>query len=106
MPPCGRLLLLVAQPPRLRKSQIKILLYSVLHMTFDPIRFTRELVDIESTTGNEGECGELLMRELTVLGFKAIKVPVAVGRFNVLATSPQEPFPEVFFSTHFDCVPP
>src|SRR5947207_11171392 len=75
-------------------------------MPFDPIQFTRALVDVESITGNEAPCGELLLRELTALGLKAKRVPVEKNRFNVLATFSPTPHPEVFLSTHFDTVPP
>jgi acetylornithine deacetylase len=75
-------------------------------MTFDPIRFTRALVDIESITGNEAACGELLVRELSDLGMSVKRVPVEKDRFNVLATFSATPQPEVYFSTHFDTVPP
>jgi len=75
-------------------------------MLFNPIRFTRQLVDINSVTGNEIACGELLVRELAALGMKVKQVPVKDGRFSVLATFPDNPQPEVYLSTHFDTVPP
>jgi acetylornithine deacetylase len=75
-------------------------------MPFDPIRFTRALVDVESITGNEAACGELLLRELTSLGMNVKRVPVEKDRFNVLATFSTTPQPEVYLSTHFDTVPP
>src|SRR6266404_1587242 len=75
-------------------------------MPFDPIRFTRQLVDIESITGNEAACGELLVRELSGLGMSVKRVPVEKDRFNVLATFSTTPQPEVYLSTHFDTVPP
>ena len=75
-------------------------------MPFDPIKFTRQLIDIESITGNEATCGELLHRELAALGMKVQRIPVKDGRFNVLATFGATLFPEVFLSTHFDTVPP
>src|SRR6266478_1141413 len=75
-------------------------------MPFDPIRFTRQLVNIESITGNEAACGELLVRELTALGMSVRRVPVEKDRFNVLATFSTTPQPEVYLSTHFDTVPP
>ena len=37
-------------------------------MSFDPLKFTRQLVDVDSVTGNEAACGELLDRELSALG--------------------------------------
>src|SRR3954466_5995751 len=75
-------------------------------MPFDPIKFTRQLVDIESITGNEAACGDFLSGELSALGMKVKRIPVKDGRFNVIATFPATPYPEVFLSTHFDTVPP
>ena len=75
-------------------------------MDFDLAAFTRQLVDIESITGNEGPVGDFLHRELSRRGFQAEKIPVEGARCNVFATSPQEPRPAVVFSTHMDTVPP
>lgn len=72
----------------------------------DLVSFTRQLVDIESITGNEARVGETLARELAAMDFKVQKMPVEGDRFNVLATSPDEPKPAVVFSTHMDTVPP
>jgi len=75
-------------------------------MSFDPIRFTRQLVDVNSVTGNEVACGELLIRELTALGMKVRQVPVKDDRFSIIANFPETSQPEVYLSTHFDTVPP
>jgi len=72
----------------------------------DVVAFTRQLVDIESTTGNEGEVADFVYRELGRLGYCASKMQVEGDRCNVLATSPQQAGPEVVFSTHMDTVPP
>src|SRR5512147_1389647 len=72
----------------------------------DPIRFTRELVDIESITGNEAQVGDFLATRLAKLGFATQKGPVERHRFNVLGVSPDGPMPKVVFSTHMDTVPP
>jgi acetylornithine deacetylase len=72
----------------------------------DVAALTRQLVDIESTTGNEGHVADFLHRELSRLGYRASKMPVEGERCNVWATSPQQPRPEVVFSTHMDTVPP
>ncbi len=71
----------------------------------DPVRLTRQLVDIESITGNEAAVGAALYDELSMLGYVTHKMPVAHGRFNVLATLEDKP-PQVVFSTHMDTVPP
>jgi acetylornithine deacetylase len=65
---------------------------------------TRSLVDIDSTTGREGEAGRWLAAFLRDRGYRVTEQPVSEGRFNVFATL--ESAPEVVFSTHFDCVPP
>ena len=70
----------------------------------DPLRLTRELVDIDSTTGREGEAGAWLARLLESRGWQVTEQPVSEGRFNVFAR--QDTSPAVVFSTHYDCVPP
>ncbi len=82
----------------------------------DSVAFTRQLIDIESITGNEAPVGNLLAGELAALGLNVIKMPVPlpVGsdatehreRFNVLAAWPEEAHPAIVFSTHMDTVPP
>ena len=70
----------------------------------DPVDLTRALVDIDSTTGREGEAGRWLAGHLRDLGYAVTEQPVADGRFNVFARL--DASPRVVFSTHFDCVPP
>lgn len=72
----------------------------------DVAAFTRQLVDIESITGNEGPVGDFLHRELLRRGFQAEKIPVEGARCNVFAVSSERPRPTVVFSTHMDTVPP
>jgi acetylornithine deacetylase len=72
----------------------------------DLFALTRALIDIESTTPNESAVGDFLFAELVRRGFHASKMPVEGARQNVLATSPENPHPEVVFSTHMDTVPP
>ena len=79
----------------------------------DPVRFTRELVEIESTTYNEGAVGDFLAGFLAGRGWDVEKTPVpqplesAVGgaRWNVYGGAGGET-PELVFSTHMDTVPP
>jgi acetylornithine deacetylase len=72
----------------------------------DVAAFTRQLVDIESITGNEGPVGRFLAQELLQLGYE-VRVTMAEGeRANIFATSAEEPNPAVVFSTHMDTVPP
>ena len=68
------------------------------------IRLTRELVDIDSTTGREAEAGRFIAATLRGLGYDVTEQPVAGERFNVIARAGQRP--DVVLSTHFDCVPP
>jgi acetylornithine deacetylase len=72
----------------------------------DVFALTRELVDIESVSGNEGAVGEFLHRRLRDLGYEARLETVEPNRFNVYAVPPNQPRPQVFFSTHTDTVPP
>lgn len=64
---------------------------------------TRRLVDIESVTGNEGNCCGFLAEYLTHNGWKVEPIPVSAGRFNVFASRGA---PAVVLSTHLDTVPP
>jgi acetylornithine deacetylase len=81
--------------------------------TLDPIRFTRELCEIESTTYNEGAVGDFLADFLARRGWAVEKTPVeqpsenADGgpRWNVYAGKAGES-PDLVFSTHMDTVPP
>src|ERR1700726_608485 len=72
----------------------------------DAVTLTRQLVDIESISGNEAAVGNYLYGELCRLGYQTRKMPVEGDRFNVYATSPQQPNPAIVFSTHMDTVPP
>src|SRR5450432_1361165 len=82
-------------------------------MAFDPIQFTRWLVDIESTTYHEGAAGAFLAEFLAGRGFAVERMAVeqatesrATGdRFNVYAGRAGET-PDVVLSTHIDTVPP
>jgi len=67
------------------------------------LRLTRQLVDIDSTTGREGEVAGFLATTLRGLGYRVTEQPLDDDRFNVIA---QVGEPAVVFSTHFDCVPP
>jgi acetylornithine deacetylase len=79
----------------------------------DPIRFTRQLCEIESTTYHEGAVGDFLADFLGACGWAVEKTPVeqpkenADGgpRWNVYAGVAGER-PDLVFSTHMDTVPP
>ena len=49
----------------------------------DAITLTRQLVDIESISGNEAAVGNYLYGELCRIGYRTIKMPVDGNRFNV-----------------------
>jgi len=72
----------------------------------DVVALTRQLIDIESITGNEGPVGDFLARHLESLGYSVERMPVSETRFNVYAAPPNHPAPPLVFSTHLDVVPP
>jgi acetylornithine deacetylase len=86
-------------------------------MAIDPIQLTRQLVDIESTTYNEGPAGVFLHEYLTAQRYTVERMPVVQPdrsrtpgagtgeRFNVYAALPGIT-PDVVLSTHMDTVPP
>jgi acetylornithine deacetylase len=86
--------------------------WRTLHATFailscmDAGTFTRQLIDIESISGNEAAVGNYLYAELCRLGCQTRKIAVEGDRFNVFATPPELTNPTVVFSTHMDTVPP
>jgi acetylornithine deacetylase len=79
----------------------------------DPVQFTRQLCDIESTTYNEGPVGDFLASFLSGRGWAVEKVPVPQPdenrgggpRWNVFAGESGQR-PDLVFSTHMDTVPP
>ena len=72
----------------------------------DVVAVTRALVDIDSTTGCEGEAGQWLADYLRGRGYAVTEQRVDETRFNVMAVVQARTTPVVFFSTHIDCVPP
>lgn len=72
----------------------------------DVVRLTRELVDIESITGNEAPVGDFLLRRLREMGWHASAMAVEGARFNVYATAAPGAHPDLVLSTHLDTVPP
>lgn len=69
----------------------------------DPIALLRALIDIPSTTGEEGPVCEAVAATLEGEGFAVERQAVSPGRFNVIARVGD---PLVTLSTHLDCVPP
>jgi acetylornithine deacetylase len=94
----------------------------------DIVALTRALVDIDSTTGREGEAGRWLAAYLRDRGYRVTEQPVDAQRFNIIASASQtgsqttsqttgqttsqttsrttSQTPAVVLSTHIDCVPP
>ena len=81
--------------------------------TLDPIRFTQQLVEIESITYHEGAVGDFLAAFLTERGWAVEKTqvpqpaesPGQSPRWNVYAGVAGQT-PDLVFSTHMDTVPP
>jgi acetylornithine deacetylase len=79
----------------------------------DPIRFTGQLCEIESTTYREGAVGDFLAEFLAGRGWAVEKTAVEQpkenagggARWNVYAGGAGER-PDLVFSTHIDTVPP
>ncbi len=69
----------------------------------DVVALARLLIDIDSTTGKEGEVGRRLAAFLRDRGHSVLEQPLDGGRINVIAAGGE---PALVFSTHFDCVPP
>ncbi|MCA1584126.1 MAG: M20/M25/M40 family metallo-hydrolase [Acidobacteria bacterium] len=69
----------------------------------DPATLARELIDIDSTTGREGEVAAFLARYLRNRGYAVLEQPLGDDRCNVIAALGD---PRLVFSTHVDCVPP
>lgn len=80
----------------------------------DPIRLTRELVEIESTTYHEGPVGDFLAAFLAGRGWLVEQTPVPQPaesasnspRWNIYAGPADGTAPDLVFSTHLDTVPP
>lgn len=70
----------------------------------DPIALARQLIDIPSTTDDEGAVGTFLLSELTRLGYQCRRHDVSEGRFNVYAAAGGRP--RVVLNSHIDTVPP
>lgn len=65
---------------------------------------TIQLMQVDSTSGREGEVVALVESLLAARGWDTRRIPVSPGRDDVLATS--TPAPRVTLSTHLDTVPP
>jgi len=86
----------------------------------DAVTLTRQLIDIESISGNEAAVANYLYGELCRLGYHTKKMPVESDRFNLYASAHSSrdfaaqareaggrpPAAAVVLSTHLDTVPP
>jgi acetylornithine deacetylase len=69
----------------------------------DVVGLARTLIDVESTTGQEGPVARVLAEYLRGRGYSVLEQPLEHDRINVIAAVGD---PALAFSTHFDCVPP
>jgi acetylornithine deacetylase len=82
-------------------------------LPLDPVRFTQQLCEIESTTYNEGRVGDFLADFLAARDWAVEKTPVpqpdesgeGSARWNVYGGIEGQT-PDLVFSTHMDTVPP
>jgi acetylornithine deacetylase len=72
----------------------------------DPVALTRQLIDIESVTGQEAAVATFLAGYLEQLGYVVERMPVEARRFNLYARPGNVDQPALVFSTHMDTVPP
>jgi len=72
----------------------------------DVVRLARQLVDIESITGNEAPVGNFLYRELAGMGYQVEKMTAEWSGAIFTPRRPEQPHPQVVLSTHMDTVPP
>ncbi len=70
----------------------------------DLFNLTRQLIDIESITGNERQVCDFLVQYLKDAGFKTQTQNIESGRSNILAYLKESP--KVILCTHQDTVPP
>ncbi|KAJ9267321.1 hypothetical protein DTO195F2_554 [Paecilomyces variotii] len=76
------------------------------------LSFHRDIVEIPSISGNEGEVGDFIIRFLKARNFIVEKqiVPPYPGRtnerFNIYAYPASSPSPEILLTSHIDTVPP
>ena len=69
----------------------------------DVVSVTRGLVDIDSTTGREGDCILWMATLLSAAGYEVVEQVVEGSRRNIYAGFGKA---DVVLSTHLDCVPP
>lgn len=73
------------------------------------LSFHRDIVNIESISGNEADVGNYIIRFLESKNFTVVKQPVSTEgqeRFNVYAYVGNNSSPDVLVTSHIDTVPP
>lgn len=77
------------------------------------LSFHRDIVQIESITGNEGHVGNFIARFLEARDFTVVKQDLpstsnngSSNRFNIYAYPSNNPNPEILLTSHIDTVPP
>ena len=70
----------------------------------DPVVLAEFLMDADSTSGREGPVLDRMEGILRERGWRLARIPVSDERWNILATSGDQP--RVTLSTHLDTVPP
>lgn len=73
------------------------------------LSFHRDIVQIESISGNESHVGEFIVNFLEARDFTVTKQPVGdeeSNRFNILAYPASLSHPEILLTSHIDTVPP
>ncbi|MEX2179625.1 MAG: hypothetical protein WD801_12995, partial [Gemmatimonadaceae bacterium] len=70
----------------------------------DVVALAVRLMELDSTSGQEGAVMDWLETYLAGLGWRVRRIPVTAGRDDLLATSGDAP--GITFSTHLDTVPP
>ena len=76
--------------------------------TIDPIDLAARLMEIDSTSGREGEVIDWVQGFLAGRDWSTTRIPVSDGRDDVFATTSDatDERPTMIFSTHLDTVPP
>jgi acetylornithine deacetylase len=69
----------------------------------DAIEFAKNLIAIDSTTGNEAVIADFLHQFLKKRAWDVERLPVGENRWNIFARRGK---PRIVFSTHIDTVPP
>ena len=77
---------------------------SAMRAPLDVVQVAFDLMQIDSTSGREGDVIAFADRLLAERGWQTVRIPVTPGRDDLLATSSDTPL--VTLSTHLDTVPP